>query len=346
MKRRICSLLLYLQIAGLSALPQAPKPPFLTGDKLAQYKLSKATLKAGAEKNDPRSQYALGLLYEFPPDGTPPNRAGAAYWFQQASDQGDMRSAFRLGLYYYDLGDDDMAFKFFEKSANGGFTPAMYRLGEMMIRRNLGGYGEVQGFPWVDKASKAGDPDAENYLGIRDWEKYFRPGGDIYWANESRNWFTRAAIGGSCEAMFNLGSIYFDGLGVTQDPARADMAYARAQACPGAPSWVLEKSALYRKRIAMHQLPDPALSRPAPEPPPTRVDSHEGKGMTLIALFAGVAGAVALVAHNDPNPGTVTEDPWQKINDDYLNKVNDAYAGDAWCKVGHTYEAASLGVIC
>jgi uncharacterized protein len=292
---------------------QAKHSAAISGNQLAKYKSYKSKLKDRAEKNEPDAQYILGLLYEFPQDGAPANRSGAAYWFKRASDQGHVQATYRLGLYYYDQGSDTDAYHYLEKAAKPGFPPAMTMLGEMIVKENIGGNGPYYGLFWLEKAARVGDPDAQNDLGKRAWGLYLHPSSPERSEHTPLEWFTMAAAGGSCEAAANLGGVYFNGLGVTQSSVLADQAFRRAESCPDAPAWVLEKAHHFRELIAARRLPDPSRSLPQQEISSPRLDTHEVRtafmvGAVILAMAAASSNSGASSSGSGPYSGS-TADP-------------------------------------
>jgi tetratricopeptide (TPR) repeat protein len=320
----------------------------INADQLAKYKLMKMQLAVKADGGDSDAPYELGLIYEFPLDGKAPDRVGAAYWYKQAADRGVSRGAYRLGVYYYDRGEDDLAFKYFEQAANKGMPAAMYRYGDMIIRTNFHGNGKYYGLPWLQKAAAVGDPDAQNELGRRAWQLYLHPG-PVGSEHTPAEWFARAAASGSCEGALNLGGVYFNGVDVRQDAAKADQAFKFAESCPGAPSWVLQKAQQYRKLIEEGRLPDPSLSKPEPPSSPPRVDSKENQ---IFKVFAGVVAAIGVAAilgsHNTSSSSDASS------SNDYMDdfweaqrkRQADFALGNAYCSDGQKYAAGMLGVWC
>jgi TPR repeat protein len=260
---------------------------------LDKYKLYKDSLKTKATAGDPDAEFALGLLYEFPQDRSPSNRSGAAYWYKQASDAGNFRGTFRLGLYYLDQGSDTLAFKYLQSAAKAGITPAMTKLAEMIRDGNMFGNGRYYSQPWFEKAVAKGDAEAANDLGMQAWYAYLNP--NIQGNSRTPvEWFTMAASGGNCEGKANLGGVYFNGVGVAQDAKRAAAAFEDAETCPGAPQWVINKAARFRQLIKDGRLPSPGPTSPVGYPQETKIDSHESQaawimGGALILLLASAA---------------------------------------------------------
>jgi hypothetical protein len=313
--------------------------------KAQQFLAYKIALKERAEKNERNAQYYLGLLYEFPQDGTQANRSGAGYWYKRASDQGHGLATYRLGLYYYDQGNDTEAYQYLEKAAKMGFPPAMTKLGEMIVKERIGGNGSYYGLPWIKKAAQMGDPDAQNDLGMRAWELYLHPGSPERSEKTPVEWFTLGAAGGSCEAAVNLGGAYFNGLAVAQNSALADKAFREAEACPGAPAWVIEKAHHFRELIALHRLPDPSQSLPQLEIPPSRIDTHENRAAVVIATIVGVIGVAALLSGPNSSDAQSEEEQDHPL-EDFNNRMWEIGRGQQQCQQGYRIAAATLGVWC
>jgi len=106
----------------------------------------KRALTAKADGGDTKAETALGRLYEFGkigPDGNAqPDYAGAAYWYQQASDHGNAEGAYQLAVLYRGgmgvAADASRSFQLLQKAADGNHVPAM-RLCPMRMptRRHL-----------------------------------------------------------------------------------------------------------------------------------------------------------------------------------------------------------------
>ena len=345
--KKAVSIVLCATLNVMTLVSQAPRAS-LSPSQLDQWTTTKTHLKAAADADEYNASYQLGLMYEFPQDGKSPDRAGAAYWYKRAADHGNLRGAYRLAIFYYDQGDDTTAYKYFEQAAQGGMPAGMFRFGEMLVRTNFRGNGQYYGLPWLRKAAEAGDPDAENELGRRAWQLYLHPdaGGSEHSAAE---WFAKAASAGSCEGAMNLGGVYFNGLGVSQDATKADLAFRAAESCPGAPSWVREKASGFRHLIAEHKLPDPSLSKPAPLPAPLRVDSHESQMGMLVAGIIAFVGVAALLSSSNPSQApssTANDDPMDDFFAQQAKRNSDFWLGRSYCDMGWHMAAGTMGVWC
>jgi len=49
--------------------------------------------------------------------------------------------------------------------------------------------------------------------------------------------FRKAAAGGDCDALMNIGGMYFNGDGVAQDKTQARVWFSKEQGCKGAAFW-------------------------------------------------------------------------------------------------------------
>jgi hypothetical protein len=84
-------------------------------------------LKEAANSGDPKSQYALGMVY-FEGKEVPQNMKEAAKWFKLAADQGNARSQYQLAILHVSGNgvpkDFGKAFKLLKAAADGGDAEA------------------------------------------------------------------------------------------------------------------------------------------------------------------------------------------------------------------------------
>lgn len=210
-------------------------PRSSTGDSLAfesgyalfrqgREKEAAAQFQIGAAQNDPRSTFALGLLY----------------WKFQGPFSKPYSPQTRV-----------TAYKLIRKAAEQGYAPAETVLGglyeESSIRELLGYHqmknppkkpppGDYSGEPWLRKAASGGYQPAMLLMACRAFN------GPMYTSNERRAkakadgyreqiyWFSRLADAGNGVAEFNMGVLYDTGRGVAKDKARAREYYNRAAA--------------------------------------------------------------------------------------------------------------------
>lgn len=232
------------------------------GAKPSQVDQLKHQLTAKAEAGDVRSQLALGRLYEFGErgaDGNPKaDYPGAAYWYQQASDRGEARAAFGLAiLFHRGLGmpeNQQAALELFKKAALAGYVPAMAPLAYLYEAANTP-TSQHREIHWAIEAAQKGNPDGLLMRGYL-YNKGRLGGEPPYTYQMAMADYRKAAAGGNCIAMMNIGGLYFNGNGVPQDRTQALDWFARAEACSGPGlEWVREKSAKFREKASAGRLP-------------------------------------------------------------------------------------------
>ena len=194
-------------------------------------------LAAKGEQGDVGAQLALGELYRYGAlgaDGTPaPDYAGAGYWFREASDRGDSRASYALGLMHRDgLGmraDSARALALLRKSADAGYVPAMVPL-SLAYAAAKTDVSQQRATYWADHAAQQGDP-LGWYITGYEWNRGWL-GGDppVYYA-QAMEAYRKAADGGVCVALHAIGELYRHGQGVAQDPKQASEWDAKADAC-------------------------------------------------------------------------------------------------------------------
>lgn len=233
------------------------------GTKLSPADQLKHDLTAKAEAGDAKAQLVLGNLYQFGTlgaNGSPqPDYAGAAYWYQQAADKGVAYGAYRLALLYRDgLGvtaDRFRARQLLRKAGISGYVPAMALLASAYLDlKNANG--QSRAAVWARKAADTGDPQGWFTLGyINYYADRPRALNDAMYRFAMEN-YRKAADGGYCAAMLNIGGLYFNGQGVPQDAKQAQSWFTRAEACDNKNlDGVREKAAKYRERAAKGYLP-------------------------------------------------------------------------------------------
>ncbi|MGA8441660.1 MAG: tetratricopeptide repeat protein [Candidatus Sulfotelmatobacter sp.] len=257
----------------------------------------KHSLSPKAEAGNVKAQLALGQLYlsgTLGADGnTKPDYAGAAYWYQKASDDGDVHAEYELAVIYRDgLGvpeNPSAALELFKKSALAGYMPAMVPL-SYAYAATRSSLSLERATYWATKASEAGDPRGWLILGY-EYNKGLLGGERPYWYQMAMDAYKKSAAGGDCVAMLNIGGLYFNGDGVPQDKTQAQSWFAKAQACRGKEfDWVWQKAATYKQRAAAGHLP--AVAVPIP-PAKGAVGFSPGEKIVMgIAAFVAVAIAI------------------------------------------------------
>jgi TPR repeat protein len=225
----------------------------------------KRALTAKADKGDAKAQFALGRLYQsgtVAPDGTAQHDyAGAAYWYHQASDQGEAQATYELAIFYRDgLGvpaDAPQSFQLLQKAAEANYVPAMTPLSDAYAGQKTPVSGQRATY-WATKAAEAGDPQGWLILGF-EYDTGKLGGDPPYWHRMAMEAYKKAANGGNCMAMMEIGDLYANGGGVPADNSQAQSWHTKAQTCVSGNLALLQQQAgQYRARAAAAR--DPALS--------------------------------------------------------------------------------------
>lgn len=145
---------------------------FLHGDGVAQdIGIAEEYTRRAAEQGHIWAQHNLGYIYEFIMDEEGEFEKLAAYWYQQAANQGYSVSQYALGkLLYFGIGvekDHDQAVMWYRKAAEQNFVEAQYSLA---MHHSLGKDREqnyTESAKWFRKAAEQGDPRSQFYLGLQ-----------------------------------------------------------------------------------------------------------------------------------------------------------------------------------
>ena len=115
-------------------------------------------------KNDTRSQFNLGVMYENGL-GVAQNYSKALYWYQQASNNGLAAAQYNLGVMYSQAEDNNQAIYWYEKAAKQGYAQAQLNLG-IMYSQGIGVIlDESKAVYWYQKAADQGLMAAQYNLG-------------------------------------------------------------------------------------------------------------------------------------------------------------------------------------
>jgi localization factor PodJL len=170
--------------------PAAAHPPSATAAEQLPAAFGSA-LRAAAAKGDPAAQYEVALRYA-EARGVAQNPTEAAYWFEQAANQGLAPALFRLGgLHEKGLGvkkNVDLARRYYSAAGAAGNAQALHNLAVLH---------------------------AEGLDGKPDYPTAAR-------------WFRKAADYGVVDSQFNLAVLYARGIGVEQNMAEAYKWFALA----------------------------------------------------------------------------------------------------------------------
>lgn len=153
--------------------------------------------------------------------------------------QGDAAAQHRLGCCYADgtdVGRDDVtACMWFQKAAEAGHVPAMFRLGENWLTtfekyRNRSA-NRIRGLFWLLKAANRGSRDACRLLGSCYLNGHGLPArGDL-----AVKWLKMAANRGCRSSMFQLGFCYRNGNGIERSIVKAFVCFYVASARSSVP---------------------------------------------------------------------------------------------------------------
>jgi TPR repeat protein len=306
-------------VAYRASSSSLPKPelnkPGLSASALDKVKHD---LTAKAEAGDAKAELVLGQLYQFGfmgTDAAKPDYAAAAYWYQEAANRGSAQAAYQLAVIYRDgrgvAANAPLALEFFLKAANAGYVPAMvplsyaYGTSDSPVRLQRATY-------WAHKAADAGDPKGWLILGYayyRGW-LILDPDPTSGYRQAMIN-YKKAAAGGDCLAMLNIGGLYFNGEGVAQSRTQAQTWFAKAESCQGANlDWIRERAAKYRQRAAAGDLPVPAATANSG---PGRAGLSDGQKL-VAGLAAMIVVAAALDLLNNSSGKSSGTDPAVDMN--------------------------------
>lgn len=219
-------------------------------------------LKASAEAGQVEFQYELAYLYLRQPF-LDPNGSQAIYWFEKAVAQGNQDAYYHLGtLYWHDervTSDYRKAREYFEKAVAAGDELAKDNLGHMLaagqggpkdfVRAEalLSEYAAEDDFRqyYLGKRFLYGEDFAVDYSKARHWLEKACAADNVFAKlalahlklldpqtdndyQQARTEFETLASQWQEEALFGLGKIYEEGLGVSRQPIKALMYYQLA----------------------------------------------------------------------------------------------------------------------
>ena len=288
-----------------------PGPNSSAVDKL------KRALTAKSESGDARAALALGRLYEvgaLAADGSAVHDyAGAAYWYHQASDHGQPQASYELARLYHDgLGvaaNSDQSFALLRKAADANYVPAMSPLSDAYADQKTATSGQRATY-WAMRAAEAGDSRGWLTLGF-EWNAGKLGGDPPYTYHSAMEAWQKAAAGGNCVAMLEIGELFSTGHGVRADKTQAQNWNAKALACHDGNVRTLQQQATtLRERAAAAR--DPLLSAIPRMPTLTigagpgtaRGNGREPSANTkfMVGVVAVIAGVIALAALSPPQP--------------------------------------------
>lgn len=159
--------------------------------------------------------------------GVPPNPAEAAVWLTHAAQEGLEPAMVRLGdAYRTGLGvpiDKANARAWYEKAAKIGYAAGMAGVADLLLESGRPGAAEAR--TWLERASGAGNPHAQQELALA---KMLGVGGVEKDVPGAIDLASRAAHHGDGLAAVILGDCYHGGVGVTASEAESLHWYAEA----------------------------------------------------------------------------------------------------------------------
>ena len=155
-------------------------------------------LRAAALKGDPAAAYEVGVRFA-EGKGVAPDLDQAAKWYDRAAQAGVVPALFRLGTFYekgLSVKDVDIARRYYAQAAERGSAKAMHNLAVLDADGGGKGANYKSASTWFRKAADRGVADSQFYLGIL----YARGIGVEQNLAESFKWFSLAAAQGDADA--------------------------------------------------------------------------------------------------------------------------------------------------
>ena len=203
--------------------------------------------RKSAEQGNAVAQFNLGYMYENG-KGISQDNAKAVEWYRKSAEQGNAGAQNNLGyMYKHGLGvsqDYAKAMEWYRKSAEQGNAAAQCNLGVMYYSGRGVSQDYAKAVEWYQKSAEQGNADAQYYLGVmvkyghgvypeyKRAEWLFRRSAEQNhpWACRELmtllsagpvKWCQEIAEQGNVYAQCQLGTMYEDGRGVSQDYAEA-----------------------------------------------------------------------------------------------------------------------------
>ena len=263
------------------------KPVLAAGPNASPLDQLKRALTGKADAGDTKAQTALGKLYESGSLGKDGNvqhdYSGAAYWYHQASDHGDAQAAYELSILYHDgLGvpaDASQSFQLLQKAGEANYVPSMVLLSDSYADQTTAVSGERATY-WAMKAAEGGDPAGWLILGF-EYNAGDLGGDRPFWYTSAMEAFKKAAAGGNCIAMMEIGDLYSKGNGVPADKTLAQSWQSKAASCQGGDVAMLQQQiSQFQSRAAAARQPAlvsmfAAIPNIPKSAPPVARDGHD-----------------------------------------------------------------------
>ena len=179
-----------------------------------------------ADANLPEALKNLGDMYRYG-QGFPKDNYDALSWYKKAAENGSIEAMICLGDMYYHTDEYRWGLKAAEwylQAANCSNTYAMYQLGTI-YRSGMDGLESNFNYAmyWLTKAAEAGNIDSMCDLG---W--IYARDTDIQDGKLAMKLFMKAAKNGNSHAMYGIGAMYHEGLGIPQDVVKGIPWYKKA----------------------------------------------------------------------------------------------------------------------
>lgn len=180
--------------------------------------------KQAAEQGHADSQFVLGYMYRTG-DGVSQDYSQAVNWYQKAANQNHLSAMGDLGYMYMNGlvdGKQDFckAFNLYKKAAGLGYDIAQYNMGTMYRDGLCVSTDIAKAKEWFEKAAGQGYPPACNALGALCLnEKDY---------SSAMKWFRNSADKDHYSGQYNVGYLYFEGLGVDKDWEEAVLWFRKA----------------------------------------------------------------------------------------------------------------------
>lgn len=159
--------------------------------------------------------------------GTPRDRKAALHWFAKAAEASYPPAEFSFGLMHLDgivvKPDALEAAEWFLRAANHGYVPAQYKLGKMLLKGEELKPDYEFGLKLLHKAARTY---AKAQLALGMW--HFDPRVGPPNPREAQKWLREAAKSGSGDAMYHLGQMNENALGMLKDERLAAEWYVKA----------------------------------------------------------------------------------------------------------------------
>ncbi len=218
------------------------------------YKTAVTWCRKAADQGHARAQHSLGFYY-VNGKGVKQDYVQAVYWYRKAAEQGYAYAQFDLGL-CYDYGkvvgwNFEQAAYWYQKAADQGIAGAQRNLGLLYYERRNRSHEQArqnyeQAVYWLRKAVDQGDAGAQFHLGLWYLNRII-PLANECWAEilfkkappinggiheiskiKAFYWIKKSAEQGYLFGQRELGSCYYEGIGVTEDHYQAFFWYKKA----------------------------------------------------------------------------------------------------------------------